>query len=757
MDASVFMEEGFDEAAQREVDFEMGRSAAAAAEVLPADTSSDSEEDGSEEVEGDEEVFSRRRKSSSRKRIRSAGEQVQHERKEDKGDESIELGELVSRSFPAWKLSAKEGNDRLLNQEAYRRCWKKMNEIVQEMLRRTMDSTLDAVANFFDHDSGNFFMKVAALVSGIDLGDHQTAFTMLRDKLEHKLSCDIAFLRPANAKTTQSSIKEISAQLTKEFHVHAISKSKEDGKKSRRPNMQREENCDLDSRFIQDAHSKMPEMRSTTILKRREVESKKTSQSVLGNRTAVRVRKNFLELEEMYAARNIARRVVIVVEDAENIDKDVLSELVTLLMHYHDSDLHEHFSNVHVVLGLRASTFSGVHGLLHQSETARLNIRQFKVEQGRSILDRLCDEYILNDKFPLRVGPKVMDKLSQIFLEEEYSFQSFMRSLKFLVIKHFSEQQCSHYGCPAEWDEEPFFRDVDRQVLLELPSVKSYLSRTKVSLKKAEDEDEFLATLVKERKKNREKWWASYEKVVIANRILQPNVDRGFRKSSRAAYVHLLSDVNGTEQDISKRIESCSLSTLKSLLDAWDDKQELEEFEQLHHEDLEEAQRKQASPQPGKTGANKKKAFRRQAMQSLEQRIEESTRARSFAKDLWLSLIAELKHPLPLEELFMLRHSKPLDSAFNADHRGNLLRALAGNIENSDTCILYQILEGHKRRKTLSLLEWYEEFCSAIEGEDSEQSQARFMHASTELQTLGICKHSNRMANNVTKLVFGPP
>ena len=154
---------------------------------------------------------------------------------------------------------------------------------------------------------------------------------------------------------------------------------------------------------------------------------------------------------------------------------------------------------------------------------------------------------------------------------------------------------------------------------------------------------------------------------------------------------------------------------------------------------------------------NKKGARREllQAPQTAQRRAEEGGRAREVFLAAWDESVARvLVRPCrPLEEVFTVTGAKAAARAFAPAVRASLLGALTAAGSAHDTCVAFQVLDGHKRRRALPLLQWYEEFCAATDGGDGEEMRARFLQSSLELQALGVCRPSARGSDKVIKLV----
>lgn len=750
-DGSLFMRNGFDSSAQAAFDLDADRAAQGHDEDDREDENV--KHDSEDEEDGEEGNNFRQRRNSRRRtvnKIRKSSKSDAINANQETLDAAIKAGQRAAVVTGDWfkeKITEE-------NYEAFARCWKRTEKAINEVIESTMEESFQGIHKFLEHAAEAEFMHLAALSTGVNVGDHEITCAKLCAMIRESLSPHLALIGPDVCGSVQTGVEAIVREL-----VSAIDDTHDEEAQ--------DEDSDEEELSTVSRTGAGKRVRSSTLLQRMEknVTAKRRRKNAVGVRKQP---KTLLELEAMLEAESMKQRTIFVVfDDAENIDVAVLRGIMRILLSYHN-DPERRVFRFGVVLGLRSSSYQGVHGLLTRAETARLQIQRFKIEQGRALLDKITDDILMSDRMPLRLGPRVLDRLSQVFLQEEYSFHSFMRSLKLLTMVHFSKVRCAYLCCRREGEGVPLLMEEDLNYLLSLPSVVKEIAPKLDSMSESAKLT-MVGNLISYQESSRKHRPEAFMRLFETNRILQPHLHSGFRRSLRAAYVELLSDPKGTCKDLRARLDKCSLDTLQQLLVAWKNPKDVQKFQELRSADQDTST---SVPSPSVRtlqgdalrNASMKKNKRMELLQAgmnSEDRIVQSKAARKFVLKRWEELVEKIvcSTQRPLDEIFALHSAKALNKLMMPSHRDGILSALTNISVNTkrkshDTCTVYQILRGHGRRKQLSMLEWYEEFCAANEADDDIEQRARFMQASTELRFLGICKPSTTSTNNIIKLIF---
>ncbi|GBG26826.1 Origin recognition complex subunit 3 [Hondaea fermentalgiana] len=793
-DGCLFMPQGFDADAQAIFDVDADR---AAERLLGGEGAEDQDDDKDKDKDNSEDEAAiteaennGRQKRSRRRRAESVSpESRARSKKKLKGsprEDALQdlngeaLRAAVQTGEDAGKAAATWFRQRVtnMNLEAYERCWARTEKAINEVIESTMREAFAGISDFLQDAAQADYMRMAALSTGLDVGDHQITCAKLCASLRENVSSRLALVGPDDCATVQTGIEAIVRKLAEGVEERTSGALDET----------------LDSEATRLAPAGVSRtglgkrVRNSTLVQR--LEKSARHQQLRRGATAKRKRrlKTFLELESALEVQGAGQSPVtlVVLDDAENIDVAVLRSIIRILLTYHEDPMRRPF-RFGVVLGLRSSSFQGVHGLLSRAETARMQIMRFKIEQGRALLDKITDDILMSSRVPLRLGPRVLDRLSQVFLQEEYSFRSFLRSLKVLTIVHFLKTRCAYLSCRREGETVSMLTPDDCEYLLSLPSMAQEAQKVKG---KGEDQKfKLVMDLVANQETNRKDQPDAFKRLFEANRILQPNLYAGFHGSMRAAYIELLSDPKGTCRDLRTRMEKCSLDTLQNLFSSWGDADDVAEFTRLRKADQEVAEAAESSGRAGtaiasaavgaisssskaasspSVGGLRGDALRAAAMKknkrmellqagmSSEDRVGQRSEARKLLLQRWEKTVERVvcNGLRPLDEIFSLQSAKALNKLLAPSHRDVVLSGLSDPRATHDTSVAFQILRGHGRRKQLSMLEWYEEFCAAQDASDEAIQRARFMQASTELRLLGVCKPSARNAANVVKLVF---
>jgi len=627
------------------------------------------------------------------------------------------------------------------NRRAFERCWKKVDEIASEKIKELYDEKFGELCEYmkvFDADA----MRVTVLYAGFNIADSSVSCKFMSNRIRSDCTPYVAVLEPRLCTNMKTCVESLATQL-----------------------------IDIEKNIISSSSKKSPEY--VNEYRRQSLRSSK----IPGNEklfelkeTSKRKRKyNMIDVENFLDKENQKVSIIVVIEDAENIDSTVLCQLMAILLHYHRN----RNLNIGVAVGLRSCNSHGIHGMLNRSITARLKIRTFKAKDSLAIMEALFKELLIYGKMPLRLGSTTIKWLSDQFLSKEQSIQGFLRALKLASIKHFASHPGAFVCCQDESEEE-IFSQVEIASMMELPSVQKL-----GSMPKDFDSREIkVVDWIKRLSSHREYWGPYIFQCVYLARMHLQNMEKNH---PRATYVDITSE---SLQRIRDRIQySETLEPLEKFINECNTRLQgglqlgklCLEFKQEIRKDTESPSVAAVSSpsiqlsQNSRLNAKKKRDTFRESLMVKKP----VCRARLMVLHWWDSKVMKKwdGSTFPLGELFFYNDAKFLRKAFAAQPRAAVCEAMLNPINefrDQDTCVAYQLLDSELRKPNVSLLDWYDLFLSSTEDalpnqpkrkkqqnaiSNEKANQARFLRATSELKSLGLFKISARRPEYVTKLI----
>ncbi|KAI0383827.1 origin recognition complex subunit 3 N-terminus-domain-containing protein [Hypomontagnella monticulosa] len=266
-----------------------------------------------------------------------------------------------------------------LRQQLFEKSWSRVNERIQQILRKTNQSTLDEVTSFLqttpDHVSRGKIPS-AFIITGPNLASQGLLFEQLSEALELEVDAKVVRLRSGDASNLKAVLKRI---------IHDITARETD-----------DEN-DLELATGKDGRKYL----------------------------------NY-DLEALYAylKSNPRRHIVIAFQDSEAFESGLLSDLISLFSSWLDR------IPFALLFGV-ATSVELFQARLLKSTCQCLYGDQFDVEQSTSIIDRIFKTAIAHSTVPLRLGSSLVGNLLGRQRDQVSSIPVFVSSLKYAYMCHF--------------------------------------------------------------------------------------------------------------------------------------------------------------------------------------------------------------------------------------------------------------------------------------------------------------------------------
>lgn len=284
----------------------------------------------------------------------------------------------------------------------------------------------------------------AVLITGVNTPDHDVMFSSLNSTLKTKVTPLIAHLKSKDCSRVSTLISNIVHQLTD------ISTSADEEYDTEINEEDYHENGDKrDAEFS-------PIKLKLTVKRRRAITlttlvnwyNKNYGSKTSGHLSPVKKAKIVSSPRKKIGKATEAEMdavktnppIVIMLEDAENINPDVLQDFISIC----SSSL----SSVPVVLVLGIATaMTVIHQLLPPSVSSLLCIEKFQAPSASCYLTQLMDKVIMTPDVPFKLGPRVFHFLLDIFLYHDFSVLNFIVGFEYSMAEHFLSNPLSLLCC----------------------------------------------------------------------------------------------------------------------------------------------------------------------------------------------------------------------------------------------------------------------------------------------------------------------
>lgn len=659
------------------------------------------------------------------------------------------------------------------NQKAYEHCWSEINKQASKIIKSL--GTL-SVCKFLRNGGKQLeTMRVAVTYGGDDVADNQVYFQQLYSDIEVECTPHIALIGTKDCTSARAAVQAIASQLKmsvdKELAADETSTSKVPIEEQEANRQKRLSTLRRVDEFENEEENGIATKNICTAF----LHANAQKQRAQGPRKKI----DMLDLESIF--RKLAGKTskkefaVVMFEDAANIDAAVFRDLMVILSRYHtDRQSPLRFG---CVAGLQGGNHLWkIDAVLRRREACLLRTRCFKPADAKSVMDKLFEELVLNCKSPLRIDHKTARWLNDRFLRTDCSMRSLLDVLHLAVIEHFSRSRAAFVCAPAKATHGYDMHPLGKLEIAEMVRLKSVRDQFP-AVKDSQEMESTIRKMIFWQEQNRDQWPAIFRVVCAIQRALGV---KGF-SSLRAEF----SDLTQASLDaLTKQLSNCALDSLDRVVDSlkstllanpeWPGHASIRKnvieittsVEKLRSREnaastapnanVSAPPKQQENDTQGTyvTHASRKKVQRKQLKESLKS-VSHSEGRRAFAK-WWRTCILfnwdGRRHPLG--ELFFFRQQKLLNSMTNSQPRTVLTGALGdANHTQTDVCLAFQIMNGHKLHRNLPLLVWYAEFCAAIDGSTAdpadEQVKARFMQACSELELLGFITPASNSVDSV--------
>jgi len=675
---------------------------------------------------------------------------------------------FTGNKFPLLKGENEE--HAVLRYSCFKECWTTMSERIEGIQVATNQKVFDDLVLFIkssytskDSNLVGRAIPTAALLTGVNMPDHDLIFQQITSNIEKDVSPHIALLHSKDCSSLKLLLREVLTQLM----------STED---------QDEEVLD------------------------------KSCIEVLGklkHYTLGALKAWFMKNSEGDAEKS---PVVIIFEDFEGFQKTLLQDFILICSEY--------IKDLPIVLVFSlATTLSAVHNVLPQAVSTRLHIEVFHAEPSLQCLHEILNKVFLTSQHPFKLGPKMLHVLYDKFLCQDFSINGFSSAIQFAMLEHFYENQLSIL---CSYDKEGRYALVDNLTesqissLLNIQSYQRFRERKSLSDQKRLTRDiPFIKKIAKIMLRDLERVISNLFPMLNCLHLLSSKLPGApFGKRFKDSYELCLKHEITKTENYHKSITLLRQISRDELLLFVRESRDILEYA-IENDDLSECfvedvsalealiERFNTLDEPqNQTGddAHATSSKPPSKMQIYKNRFELQERMRQAIKakketpydklrndiaDFWDKLFRKyIQCPmlLPLHEIFFFDSISIITPHLNPSPRLAVQNALRRpydylqckccNIDvddNQDTLpdlsIVYKIhLECGKM---INLYDWLQAFVSIVDPcptsrknskkrkAEDENLQTRFLHSVSEMQMLGLIKPTKRKTDHVQRLTWG--
>uniref|UniRef100_A0A069DVU5 Origin recognition complex subunit 3 n=1 Tax=Panstrongylus megistus TaxID=65343 RepID=A0A069DVU5_9HEMI len=326
--------------------------------------------------------------------------------------------------------------------EGYAKIWNEIGTKLETVEDDVTEKLLSDLLSFITSSEATHQIPTAALLTGINLPDHDVLFGHLIKKIkcEKKVSHKVALLSSSDCCSIKHAIERTVSHLMS-------------GQTKLLESPSSDEEDDLDSEDDENIKQKFVKKSACTM------------------RTLLQWYQNENELspsKKVKFNKEDKGKLIIILKDFEAISSKVLQDFVQILSGY------VNMLPLVLVLGV-ATTLSSISDNLSHSTTSRLCLKSFQSQPSVYFLNNTLNKVFLSPDCPFQLSGKLFKFFTNVFLFYDFSVNRFTQGIKYCVMEHFREGG-SIVGllCCSEDDFEHNIAKMNHNHLEELRRIDSF-------------------------------------------------------------------------------------------------------------------------------------------------------------------------------------------------------------------------------------------------------------------------------------------
>ncbi|CAG9769059.1 unnamed protein product [Ceutorhynchus assimilis] len=262
----------------------------------------------------------------------------------------------------------------------YTDLWEELNnkyeKLTSEMFTAMTSDLLEFVS--ISHRDPVAEIPTAALLTGINMPDHEAQFINLKRQIKTDITPHVAFLHSEDC----TSLKYLIENMINQF----IKDSTED------------DDDNVNTNNLKKSDLSLPLLQSW--------------------------------YEHMYPVKTEKNLLVVIVPDFESFNTKVLQTFILIISSYLPK------LPFMFVFGI-ATCINTLHTSFPYHVTSKTNVKVFRCEPSTVHLNKMLEGVFLSPFCPFQLGGKVFDLFTEIFLYYDFSVRNFVQNIKFAIMEHF--------------------------------------------------------------------------------------------------------------------------------------------------------------------------------------------------------------------------------------------------------------------------------------------------------------------------------
>ncbi|XP_014261612.1 origin recognition complex subunit 3 [Cimex lectularius] len=315
---------------------------------------------------------------------------------------------------------------------SYKRIWESIEKKIENIDDSVTESLLKDLVNFISDAPPSQQIPTAAILTGINLPDHNLLFGRLEQKLKAEgVARSVATLRSADCVSVRHTVERAVGQLIscpEQIEETVDSSDEEENVKLKRYQ------CTL-PRLVEwytNPNSRSPPKKV------------KTSE----------------------------KKLIIIIKDFETFSDRILHDFIQILSGYRDR------LPIILIFGI-ATTITALSDILNHKTTSRLLLKTFQSQPSVYFLNNTLNKIFLTPECPFQLSRKLLQFFTNVFLFYDFSVNRFIQAIKYCLMEHFREgQQTIGLLCTTEEninDAVGMLKHDDLEWIRNLESFKNYV------------------------------------------------------------------------------------------------------------------------------------------------------------------------------------------------------------------------------------------------------------------------------------------
>ncbi|XP_031627137.1 origin recognition complex subunit 3 [Contarinia nasturtii] len=351
--------------------------------------------------------------------------------------------------------------------EEFERTWGYIKSKVDEIQANNNDGHLSELCAFVkdntsaDDTSDMTFLRVAALMTGINKPDHHQYFRLLSNTMNKKKIARTVFLPARDCPNVRTAIETLVSCLLNNGRKHNY----RDDVDVLAANNNSQTNIGSDDSEVSDNEMEVCE----------EDDDDEPPVKLRRSQYTMEVLQSWYNTTFSMTADETKPQLAIIMPNSEEFKPNIIKDLVMILSNHCKS------LPFVLILGVATST-TALLNTLSFTETTRIKLRVFSGQPPNQILDQIFDDVILTPKCPFQLASNVLDYLKSVFIFYDLTAKNFLKSFHYCLLDQYSRGN-AYSVCATTFKQTQKnikqLKHDDFETIRRLPSFRPYVEAMK--------------------------------------------------------------------------------------------------------------------------------------------------------------------------------------------------------------------------------------------------------------------------------------